>query len=396
MSSVNVCAPSSACLIPVTPRPAAAFVRGQGHELFDEHGRRFLDFVQGWAVNTLGHSPAVIQQTLAEQSAALINPGPAFLNQPMLSLAETLCAHSCFDQAFFASSGAEANEGAIKLARKWGQKYKQGAFKIITFTNGFHGRTLATMSATGKQAFEPLFQPKVDGFSKVPLNDFDATRAAVDDHTVAIMLELVQGEAGVIPADVDFVQQLAQLCHQQNLLLIVDEVQTGIGRTGTLFAYEQYGISPHMMTLAKGLGGGVPISALLIDKAISCFDYGDQGGTYSGNPLMCAVAGSVVNEVLAPGFLASVRRNSGYFRRQLQALSKQFQLGEVRGLGLLLALDTGSRSAPTLEKAAFDAGLLINAPRENALRFMPALTISRKEIDEAIRILARLLSEADH
>lgn len=380
-------------LIPITQRPDFSFVSGAGHWLTDNHGRQYLDLVQGWAVNTLGHSPAVMQQALATQSAQLINPGPAFYNQPMLSLAQQLCENSCFDQAFFANSGAEANEGAIKLARKWGQKYKDGAFKIITFRNGFHGRTLATMSATGKAAFEPLFQPKVDGFTKVPFNDLATTEEAIDSQTVAIMLELVQGEAGVIEAQQDFVKGLAQLCQQYNLLLIVDEVQTGIGRTGSLFAYEQYGISPHMMTLAKGLGGGVPISALLIDKAISCFEPGDQGGTFNGNPLMCSVALAILNEVVSSGFLPQVKNTGAYFEKQLQLLSKRHKLGEVRGKGLLLALNTAEHNAPALAAAAQEAGLLINAPRPDTLRFMPALTLGTQEIDQAIDILDKVLSE---
>jgi len=380
-------------LIPITPRPEFAFVRGQGHELFDDQGRRYLDLIQGWAVNTLGHSPAVIQQTLADQAGQLINPGPAFYNQPMLELATTLCQHSHFDQAFFANSGAEANEGAIKLARKWGQKYKHGAFKVITFSDSFHGRTLATMSATGKSAFEPLFEPKVSGFTKVPFNDLAATEQAIDPHTVAIMLEPIQGEAGVIPASAEFIQGLEQLCHQHNLLLIVDEVQTGIGRTGSLFAYQQYGITPHMMTLGKGLGGGVPISALLIDKAISCFDYGDQGGTFNGNPLMCAVANAVLNEVLKPGFLTQVNHSSHALSNGLSELASCHGLGKVRGSGLLLALNTGNHNAPALVEQARNAGLLLNAPRPNALRFMPALTLGQSEIDEALSILSIVLEE---
>jgi len=384
-------------LIPITPRPEFSMVRGDGHYLYDNTGKEYLDLIQGWAVNTLGHSPQIIQQTLSEQSAQLVNPGPAFYNQPMLDLAETLCQHSVFDQVFFANSGAEANEGAIKLARKWGQKNKQGAFKIITFNQGFHGRTLATMSACGKPAFEPLFEPKVSGFTKVDYNDLVAVEKAVDQHTVAIMLELVQGEAGVIPAQMAFVKELERLCQQHNLLLIVDEVQTGIGRTGSLFAYEQYGIKPHMMTLGKGLGGGVPISALLVNQAVSCFDYGDQGGTYNGNPLMCAVAGAVLDEVLKPEFLPNVQACSTYLQERLERLSAEFGLGPIRGKGLLLALDmsalkTHGVNAADIVQKAMDAGLLLNAPRPDTLRFMPALTLTEKEIDQAMEILSTLFS----
>ncbi len=379
-------------LIPITKRPELCFIRGEGHYLFDQNDNAYLDWIQGWAVNTLGHSPKVMQQALIRQSAQLINPSPAFYNQPMLDLAEMLCENSRFDQVFFTNSGAEANEGAIKLARKWGQKNKRGAFKIITFQQSFHGRTLATMSATGKEAFAPLFEPKVSGFTKVPYNDLAATEAAIDDQTVAVMLELIQGEAGVIPADAEFVAGLDALCKQHNLLLIVDEVQTGIGRTGSLFAYQQYQAEPHIMTLGKGLGGGVPIAAMVIDKTVSCFDPGDQGGTYNGNPLMCAVSGAVLKEVLAADFLPQVNRVSEYFCQRLSELAEEFGLGAIRGKGLLLAINTGPYSGPKIVELAREAGLLLNAPREDSLRFMPALTLTEKEVDEGIALLAGVLT----
>lgn len=378
-------------IMPITPRPSLCFTHGKGHYLFDQEGRAYLDMVQGWAVNTLGHCPEVIQKVLNQQSATLINPGPAFYNAPMLNLAETLCENSVFDQAFFASSGAEANEGAIKLARKWGQKHKQGAFKIITFKQGFHGRTLATMSATGKAAFDPLFEPKVSGFSKVEFNNLNAVEAAIDTQTTAIMLELVQGEAGVIPADKSFAEGVAALCRKHNLLLIVDEVQTGIGRCGTLFAYTQYGIDPDILTLGKGLGGGVPISALLTKHSVSCFDYGDQGGTFNGNPLMCAVAEKVVSEVLSCGFLQQSQASGAYLKDALLGVSDQFSLGEVRGTGLLLAMDTQAISATSIYSGCLERGLILNAPNTKTLRFVPALNITPVEIDQAIEILGDTL-----
>ncbi|MCV6590956.1 MAG: acetylornithine transaminase [Marinobacterium sp.] len=379
-------------LIPVAPRPEQIFVAGQGHTLIDQHGCHYLDMVQGWAVNTLGHSPVLIQQVLAEQSAKLLNPGPGFYNKPMLELAQLLCLHSGLDQAFFANSGAEANEGAIKLARKWGQKYRQGAFKIITFKDSFHGRTLATMSATGKAAFESLFEPKVSGFIHLPFNDLTAVEQAIDNQTVAIMLEPIQGEAGVIPAQQAFVKGLEQLCHQHNLLLIIDEVQTGIGRTGQLFAHQALGVNPHIMTLGKGLGGGVPISAMLIDSEISCFDYGDQGGTFNGNPLMCAVALAVVNAVLEKDFMANVKARGYELAHALQQLSQRHGLGEVRGQGLLLAINTGKHNAQKLAEQALAAGLLINAPRPDTLRFMPALNLGSQQIHQAVDCLDQLLA----
>ena len=264
--------------------------------------------MQGWAVNALGHSPPAVAEALAAQAKLLLTPSPAFYNGPSLKLAKALVENSCFDQVFFANSGAEANEGAIKLARKYGAKYKNGAFEIITFEGGFHGRTLATMSASGKKAFEPLFEPKVSGFRKAKLNDLESVKALISDNTVAVMLEPIQGEAGVWPATDQFLQELRALTKEHGLLLIVDEIQTGMGRTGKLFHYEHAGIEPDIMTLGKGIGGGVPLAALLATKDASCFEHGDQGGTFNGNPLMCAAGLAVLEEISKAGVPESRRR----------------------------------------------------------------------------------------
>lgn len=381
----------SSNLMPITARPEIVFMRGEGAYLFDDQGKRYLDWVQGWAVNCLGHSPAVIAKAIAEQSSLLINPSPAFYNEPSLKLASLLTQHSCFDHVFFASSGAEANEGAIKLARKWGQLHKGGAFEIITFTNGFHGRTLATMSASGKTGWDTLFAPQVPGFPKATLNDLESVTQQINLDTVAIMLEPIQGEAGVIPAEAEFMKGLRALCDKHNLLLIADEVQTGCGRTGDLFAYELYGIEPDIMTLGKGIGGGVPLSALLSKQACSCFLPGDQGGTYCGNPLMCAVGCAVLQSVLAEGFLSSTRQIGRQLTSGLQSLSNEFGLGEVRGKGLLLALELGLDVAPQVVAAARDAGLLLNAPRSHCLRFMPALNSTEEEIRQGLALLHDVL-----
>ena len=244
-----------ASLMPVAIRPELVFARGEGSHLYDQAGRRYLDWVQGWAVNVLGHAPAVLAEALVRQAQTLVNPGAGFYNAPAIELADLLTGHSGFDHVFFASSGAEANEGAIKLARKWGQLHKGGAHEIVTFADGFHGRTLATMSASGKPGWDTLFAPKVAGFPKAALNDLDSVRALIGSATVAVMLEPIQGEAGVIPATTAFLQGLRKLCDEQGLLLILDEVQTGCGRTGTLFAHQHHGVEPDIMTLGKGLGG---------------------------------------------------------------------------------------------------------------------------------------------
>ena len=377
----------------VAARPKICFSHGQGSWLIDTQGRRYLDFVQGWAVNCLGHSPQVIQQALLEQSGRLINPGPGFYNQPAATLAKSLATMSGLDEVFFTNSGAEANEGAIKLARKWGQLHRQGAYKIITFENGFHGRTLATMSASGKPAFDQLYEPKVPGFIRVPYNNLQAVSEAIDDQTVAVMLELIQGEAGVVPADPKFIAGLRALTQQRGLLLIVDEVQTGIGRCGSMLATEYYQLEADILALGKGLGGGVPIAAMLAKASLCCFEPGDQGGTFNGNALVTAVASAVLDTVDQDDFLRQLNRSADMLRDGLAALSDKHQLGEVRGAGLLLAIGLNNDAANKVAAACEKKGLLINAPRADCLRLMPALNVTAVEIDQALTILDQVLGE---
>src|SRR5690349_1282013 len=381
-------------LMDITARPQVVFVRGKGSYLWDESGKRYLDFVQGWAVNCLGHSPDVIADALVVQSAALLTPSPAFYNAPSLKLAKALVENSCFDQVFFANSGAEANEGAIKLARKYGSLHKNGAHEIITFEGGFHGRTLATMSASGKKAFEPLFEPKVAGFRKARLNDLDSVKSLITPSTVAVMLEPIQGEAGVWPATDQFLQELRALTKEHGLLLIFDEIQTGVGRTGKLFHYEHAGIEPDIMTLGKGIGGGVPLAALLATAHASCFEHGDQGGTFNGNPLMCAAGLAVLEEIAKPEFLKAAADAGQFLEGELQKLSARHGLGEVRGRGLLLALDLKLPIGAAIVAEALAEGVLINSPQPNALRFMPALNVTREEIALMIDCLDAILVRA--
>jgi acetylornithine/N-succinyldiaminopimelate aminotransferase len=380
-------------LMEITARPPTVFVRGEGSFLWDDSGKRYLDFIQGWAVNCLGHSPSVVAEALAAQAKLLLTPSPAFYNGPSLDLAKTLVDHSCFDQVFFTNSGAEANEGAIKLARKYGALRKNGAHEIITFEGGFHGRTLATMSASGKKAFEPLFEPKVSGFPKARLNDLASVKRLITDKTIAVMLEPIQGEAGVWPATEQFLRELRELTRAHGLLLIFDEIQTGIGRTGKLFHYEHGGIEPDIMTLGKGIGGGVPLAALLATDAASCFEHGDQGGTFNGNPLMCAAGLAVMRQVADPDFLRSVADTGLYLESELQRMSARHGLGEVRGRGLLLALDLKHPIAASIVAQAFQDGVLLNAPQPDALRFMPALNVTREEIALMIDALDAVLAK---
>ena len=380
----------------ITKRPDIVMVEGSGSWLTDQNGKHYLDFLQGWAVNCLGHCNPGVVNALHQQAQKLINPSPAFYNGPMIRLSDLLTANSCFDKVFFANSGAEANEGAIKLARKWGQLHKNGAYEIITFDHSFHGRTLATMSASGKPGWDTMFAPQVPGFPKANLNDIESVKKCITDKTVAIMLEPVQGEGGVIPCDDSFMRELRQLTQENNLLLIVDEVQAGFGRTGTLFAYQQYGIEPDIMTLGKGIGGGVPLAALLCTDDVACFVPGDQGGTYNGNALMTAVGISVIDQLLAPGFLQSVITKGELLQSELLKLSSEFGLKGERGKGLLRALMLGKDIGGKLVDLARDLepeGLLINSPRPDLLRFMPALTVSNDEIRQMCAILRVLLKK---
>ncbi|WP_353438449.1 acetylornithine transaminase [Polynucleobacter sp. UK-FUSCHL-C3] len=380
----------------ITKRPDIVMVEGSGSWLTDQNGKRYLDFLQGWAVNCLGHCNPGVVNALHQQAQKLINPSPAFYNGPMIRLSDLLTANSCFDKVFFANSGAEANEGAIKLARKWGQLHKNGAYEIITFDHSFHGRTLATMSASGKPGWDTMFAPQVPGFPKANLNDIESVKKCITDKTVAIMLEPVQGEGGVIPCDDSFMRELRQLTQENNLLLIVDEVQAGFGRTGTLFAYQHFGIEPDIMTLGKGIGGGVPLAALLCTDEVACFVPGDQGGTYNGNALMTAVGISVIDQLLAPGFLQSVITKGELLQSELLKLSSEFGLKGERGKGLLRALMLGKDIGGKLVDLARDLepeGLLINSPRPDLLRFMPALTVSNDEIRQMCAILRMLLKK---
>ncbi|MEM7018261.1 MAG: acetylornithine transaminase [Pseudomonadota bacterium] len=379
-------------LMYIVDRPEIVFVEGQGSWISDHTGKKYLDFIQGWAVNCLGHSPKVLVDAINEQAGRLFSPSPAFYNAPMLKLAKQLAEHSCFDRTFFANSGAEANEGALKLARKWGQKNRNGAYEIITMEHGFHGRTLAMMSASGKPQWEPLYEPKVPGFPKAPLNDLDAVVKLINDKTVGIMLEPIQGEAGVYVAEDGYMRELRALADEHNLLLIVDEVQTGMGRTGKLFGYEHSGVEPDIMTLGKGIGGGIPLAALMAKESACCFEPGDQGGTYNGNPIMTAVGSAVLETMTAPDFLEEVTATGNYMREKLGTLSQAHGFGEVRGRGMLQALNLKQEIAGDISAKAMEQGLLLNAPRPDTLRFMPALNTSREEVDQMIDILTGVIN----
>jgi acetylornithine/N-succinyldiaminopimelate aminotransferase len=379
----------------ITSRPPVVFVEGRGSWLRDQSGKDYLDFVQGWAVNCLGHCPDAITNAIAAQAARLLNCSPSFYNEPMIRLSELIARHSGLHQTFFTNSGAEAIEGAIKLARKWGQKNRNGAYEIITMDHGFHGRTLAAMSASGKPQWERLFEPKVPGFPKVQLNDLEQVERAITANTVAVMLEPIQGEAGVFVASDAFLRDLRVLTQREGILLILDEIQTGIGRTGKFFGFEHAGVEPDIMTLGKGLGGGIPLAALVAHQDVCCFEQGDQGGTFNGNAFATSVGCAVMEEIAKPGFLHQVIQTGAYLAERLQALSRKHQCGGLRGKGLLLAIDLGRKSGPRVVTQAFQRGLLINAPRQDSLRFMPALTVTNEEINQMIGILDEVLEQME-
>ncbi len=380
-------------LLFVSNKPEVVMEKGKGMYMWDAEGKKYLDFVGGWAVNSLGHSPAVITEALTKQVSTLVNCSPSFYNSQMLKFARLLTQTSCYEKVFFTSSGAEANESAIKLARKYGSKFKSGAYEIITTINGFHGRTLATMSATGKKHWESLFAPKVSGFAHVPFNDAEAVKSAVTEKTCAIMLEPVQGEGGVHVADKEYIKELRKICDDNNILLIFDEIQTGIGRTGKMFAYEHYGIEPDIMTLAKGIGGGFPLSAMLTKEKFDIFDAGDQGGSYSSQPLAMSVGYAVVSHVIETALPEHAAKMGLYLMKQLNSIKDKFNLSNIRGLGLLVAFDLDTPTAAEVVSKCLSIGLALNSPQPSTIRLMPPLIVTEAEIDEMLAILCSVLSQ---
>ncbi|WP_043632612.1 acetylornithine transaminase [Desulfovibrio sp. TomC] len=384
----------SSALLEITVRPDVVFVSGQGSWLTDSQGKVYLDFIQGWAVNSLGHAPAVLARAIAEQAQRLITPSPAYYSDKLLEFAGRLVAATPVDKVFFTNSGAEAVEGAVKLARKWGQVHKNGAYEIITFRNAFHGRTLTCMAASGKAGWDALFEPKTPGFPKAVYNDLESVARLVTDRTVAVMLEPVQGEGGVIPADDDFLRELRRFTQERGLLLILDEVQSGMGRTGKLFGHQHAGIVPDILTMGKGIGGGFPLAAMGCRAEVSCFAPGEQGGTYNGNALACAAGLAVLETLLAPGFLDAVEAAGTYLRERLDPVAQGLGYGRVRGRGLLLALALGCDRAAAVVEGCRERGLLVNNTRPDAIRLTPALTVSQTEIDQCVAILGEALAAA--
>ncbi len=375
-------------------RQPVVIVRGQGAEVWDADGKQYLDFVAGWAVNQLGHSHPVITQAIADQAATLIQTSNQFYTVPQLQLAEILIENSCLDLVFFGNSGAEAVEGAMKLARRYGKLHRDGAYEIITALNSFHGRTQATVAATGQPHYQENFAPLLPGFVHVDYNDVEAVMNATTDSTAAVMVEPVQGEAGVVIPDHDYLQRLREWCNQQGILLILDEVQTGMGRLGSLFGYQEYGVEPDVMTLAKGLGYGVPIGAFLSKAHCQALVPGDHGSTFGGNALTTAAAFAGTQYLIDNDIPGRVKEMESHLLGALNGLKSRFSfISEVRGKGLLAAMDFDSNISGQVLANANEAGILLNAPRPHTVRFMPPLTVTKAEIDEGAERLGVALGK---
>ena len=375
-------------------RQPVVIVRGEGTRVWDADGKEYLDFVAGWAVNQLGHSHPVITEAISEQAGTLIQTSNQFYTVPQLRLAETLIENSCLDLVFFCNSGAEANEGALKLARRYGKLNRDGAYEVITAYNSFHGRTQATVAATGQPHYQENFAPLLPGFVHVDFNDVEGIMNATNERTAAVMVEPVQGEAGVIiPAD-DYLQRVREWCDSQGILLILDEVQTGMGRLGSLFGYQEYGVEPDVMTLAKGLGYGVPIGAFLSKEYCQALVPGDHGSTFGGNVLTTAAAYAGTRYLIDNDILGHVKEMEGYLLARLNELKGRYSfVSEVRGKGLLAAMDFDQDISGQVLTHANEAGLLLNAPRPHTIRFMPPLTVTREEIDEGVSRLGDALGK---
>ncbi len=382
--------------MPCFRRQPMVLVRGEGTRVWDDTGKEYLDFVAGWAVNNLGHSHPAIADAVAEQARVLVQTSNQFYTVPQLELAEVLVENSCLDRVFFCNSGAEANEGAVKLARKYGRLHRNGAYEVITAGNSFHGRTLATWSATGKPHDEDPFQPLPVGFVHVPYGDLDAITGATTDRTAAVMLEPVQGEGGVNIPPPDYLKAVRQWCDEKGLLLILDEVQTGLGRLGTLFGYEQFDVEPDVMTLAKGLGGGVPIGAFLTKEDAAVLEPGDHGSTFGGNPLACAAANASTRFMIEHDVPENAKRMGAALGELLTGIQdRRDSVKAVRGMGLLHAVDFASEISAGVLAACNEGGLLLNAIGPATIRLMPPLTVTEDEVATAMERLEAGIVEAE-
>ena len=375
-------------------RQPLTLVRGEGTRVWDSDGKVYLDFVAGIAVNVLGHCHPAIIEAVQHQVTQLVHVSNLYYNMRQIELAELLAQQSGGMRSFFSNSGAEANEGAIKLARKYGRLHRNGAFEIISMDRSFHGRTLATTAATGQAYYQATWVPIPDGFRQVPFNDLEALKAATSDKTVAILLEAVQGEGGIYPASKDYLQGVRQWCNEQNLVMICDEVQAGMGRTGKFFSWENYDVVPDIVTMAKGLAGGIPIGAMLTGPRTDVFTPGDHGTTFGGNPIASAAGIATISTILHENLLENAVQMGAYWRKKLEALCAKYGfIDSPRGIGLMQAVDVKNDLAPAIVQQALEHGLLLNALGGNTLRMIPPLVLQKGDIDEAADLLDRALTD---
>jgi acetylornithine/N-succinyldiaminopimelate aminotransferase len=366
-------------------RLPVVLTRGEGLYVWDDKGNKYLDMVGGWAVDSIGHCHPVMLKAINKQAAKLIQVSNQFYTIPQLELAKVLIDISCLDRVFFCNSGAEANEGAIKLARRYGKLSLNGAFEIITTYGSFHGRTLAMVAATGQSKFQEPYVPLPNGFINVEYNDIQSIKKVTGINTCAVMIEPIQGEGGVNVPEKAYLKEIREWCDEHNILLILDEIQTGVGRLGKMFGYEIFGIEPDIMTLAKGLGGGVPIGAILAKEKASVFAPGEHGSTFGGNPLICATSLAVLNFIIDNNLCDKAEKIGEYFKEQLNRLKNEYSfIKEIKGTGLLIGIVFNSDISEKLVLKCLGNKLLVNSVKPNIMRFMPPLIIQKKHVDEAI------------
>ncbi|WP_246943043.1 acetylornithine transaminase [Bacillus pinisoli] len=392
--STNV---KSSPLMPTYNRFPLSIVKGKGSKVWDQQGVEYLDYTSGIATCNLGHVPNVVKEKLEDQLQSLWHCSNLYHIPVQEQLATLLVENSVFDQVFFCNSGAEANEAAIKLARRYAQKVKEtDAYEIVTFTQSFHGRTLASLSATGQEKLQAGFYPLLPGFRYLPYNNLPALEELVAEQTCAVLLELVQGEGGVVPADPEWIAEIVQLCEKHGLLLMVDEIQTGMGRTGTLFAYEQYGIKPDVVSLAKGLGSGFPIGAILAnEKAAKGFEPGTHGSTFGGNPLAAAAGLATVEHMVTSNVIQQAKEIGQYLAEELQVVQETFKHVEtIRGRGLLQGMVMKDQAIKVVDKMR-EHQILILTAGPNVVRILPPFTTTKEEVDHFIQVLKLVLGELD-
>lgn len=385
----------NSCLMNTYNRFSIVLDRGKGALVWDKEGKVYLDFAAGIAVNILGHSHPKLVSSLKKQVSRLIHCSNLYWTEPQMELAKILSENSIGGKVFFANSGTEANETAIKLARKYGKMTSCEKYVILSATNSFHGRTYGSLSATVQPKYQEKFTPLVDGFDYFDFNNIDSLKSKISEKVCAVIVEPIQGESGVVPAKNEFLKELRKICDEYNVLLIFDEVQCGMGRTGKLFAYQHYGVEPDVLTVAKGLGGGVPIGAVIANERANVFEPSDHGSTFGGNPLACSAGITVMKELLKEGFLENVNKLGIFLKKELDKLRKDYpqEISDVRGIGLMIGIELHKIPAKDFANKCVENGLLVAVAGNNTVRLLPPLIITRKQIGQAIHIIRKVLEE---